>query len=114
MQSWPDGEPPKSMVRVKQKISRIIAQLDTFSLTTTGTKFYPQLLLSTKVALVKLNQCRRALKEIGRFITDQSICAGGSKSDACAVSSSSTQLDSFPKRFTVLIKRDKIRTFIPG
>ncbi|XP_046453324.1 trypsin-1-like [Daphnia pulex] len=49
-----------------------------------GTKFYPQLLLSTKVALVKLNQCRRALKEIGRFITDQSICAGGSTSDACA------------------------------
>lgn len=64
----------------------------------TGTKFYPQLLLSTNVALVKLNQCRRALKEIGRFITDQSICAGGSTSDACAVSSS--------RRSSTLFQRD--------
>lgn len=39
--------------------------------------------------LVKLNQCQRALKGLAKFVNDQSICAGGSTTDACAVSSSS-------------------------
>ena len=52
----------------------------------TGTKFYPQLLLSANVALVKLNQCQRALKGLAKLLSDQSICAGGSTTDACSVS----------------------------
>ena len=93
MRSWPDGEQPKSTVCKTQSYRCFISSLIIIIKLNillfddeTGTKFYPQLLLSANVALVKLNQCQRALKGLANLLSDQSICAGGSTTDACSVS----------------------------
>ncbi|XP_057376065.1 trypsin-like [Daphnia carinata] len=48
-----------------------------------GTQFVPQMLLSGTVPLVKLPQCKQALLGMGKMLTEQSVCAGGTKTDAC-------------------------------
>ncbi|KAK4009045.1 hypothetical protein OUZ56_014186 [Daphnia magna] len=48
-----------------------------------GTTFFPQLLLSATVPLMKLPQCKLALMGMGKLLNEQSVCAGGTMKDAC-------------------------------